>query len=626
MKKLLKQTNKTENSGGGYENKKEISIVKENKTYSNNAAVINERSVVEQNSQFSYKFKELWADERTLSSKMILSALCAFACIFTFAIFGPFELYIQNMQYLTFHIYDFILPIIGAGLVLFAVIMIVFLILRGKVYNYALSILFSISIAGYLQGFLNIKHGSLDGSTVDWGAYRFSMLGNCFFWVSIILIVFALLYFKQNIWQYCIKIISLVMIVAQTAALASLMLTTDFMSNQDCYISTDNIYEVSEKNNVIVFLLDTFDNIYADDVLSLHPEWQEKLSGFTYYHNFTGSYTGTFPSITYLLTGLKYDYTVPADEYFAQAWKEKNVLSDIHEDGNNVYMYLNTPYVFGNASNVNGFVDNLRSDVMAIDYKLMLEKMFILSTYRYAPEVFKPYYRIYTGDLAAIARPAENNSHNNYTLNDPVFWDNYCAEGLSVNNKTAGSFIFYHLRGVHWPYNMNENADLVSESWSRDARNAQIVGNMNMIFKYIAELKEKGLYDNTTIIITSDHGATEGVQYIDYLTSARVLTLMIKPAFADMEQYLQISNKQICQDNLRASIVSYFGLDSTGYGRTIESIDDHEDITRYVWWQKSEPSTTKRDISMVTYEVKGDANDFTNWQLISDVPIEYPFF
>ena len=51
---------------------------------------------------------------------------------------------------------------------------------------------------------------------------------------------------------------------------------------------------------------------------------------------------------------------------------------------------------------------------------------------------------------------------------------------------------------------MNENAERVKKS--KTSLKQQIDGAMKIISEYIDEMKEKGIYDCSTIIITADHG------------------------------------------------------------------------------------------------------------------------
>ena len=101
---------------------------------------------------------------------------------------------------------------------------------------------------------------------------------------------------------------------------------------------------------------------------------------------------------------------------------------------------------------------------------------------------------------------------------------------------------------------------------------------------------------------------------------SRMSTLLIKPAGNTGSEPLQISNKQVCQDNLRASIASYFGIDTEAYGRTIESIGENESMTRYMWI-RGERGEIKNQ--MFTFRITGDANDFANWELIGQSEMRY---
>ena len=153
-----------------------------------------------------------------------------------------------------------------------------------------------------------------------------------------------------------------------------------------------------------------------------------------------------------------------------------------------------------------------------------------------------------------------------------------------------------------------------------------------MILQYLDELREKGVYDDTTVIISTDHAAdypdwsadgwTTTTQGLSRLEDPRLLPLLIKPAHADTSQPMELSYKQICQDNLRASIAGWFGLDAAKYGRTIESIGEDEDMTRTFWMLLYDETLTTRDAYMGTYVIRGDGNDFSNWNLTQLTPLE----
>ena len=588
----------------------------------------------EQKTAGTGKLGALWSDRRPFSVRLITSLLVGGAFAFTFFVFGPYELYIQSVQYLTFDFSYLVLPMALCGLAFFVLSAGLLLVLRGKLHNYAVSALFSVTLLGWLQGnFINIDHGALDGSTVEWSAYAIPALLNAVLWLAVAVAVFALMYFSRKVWTITVRLVCIAIIGAQLIALVSI-LPTAFSSrkDQDLYISDKDLYKLSDKKNVVVFLLDRMDKVFMDGMLERYPEWKDnELGGFTFYRNFTGSYTRTMPSVCYLLTGVVQDYSMPPDEYFTKAWTESTFLSDIKNAGYGARIYSELAYVFGKASNLNGKADNLVRHKTTVDYSLMLTKMLKLSAYRYSPEAFKPYFRIYTGDLAAIAT-VDDESAQMHVTDDCKFWENFRNEGLTIDDTSKGEFVFYHFSGAHDPYYIDENAQrVVTEGYnsSSEAMYAQITGDMTQMFRYFNAMKEAGVYDDTTIIITADHGRTGTLTYIEEcsaLPNPPVTTLMIKPAGNDGSEPLKFSDKQACQDNLRASIISYFGLDTTAYGRTIEDIGEDEDVTRIFRMQSCRGDLGHRDVDTVVYEVTGDANDFSNWHIKEIIPIKYPFY
>lgn len=573
------------------------------------------------------KLTALWQDRRPFKIRLSLAALSVFTFVFTFILFGPCEIYIQNRQEMPFPFSAMFWTLLSFGALFFAVLTGLLFLLRGRLFNYVLSILFAITLSGYLQGNFFSGVSTLDGNTVNWLNNQASMLLSLLLWFAVFIAVFFLLYISRRLWAHGIQLICTILIGAQLVALIVLFVQAGprhiWQSGLgDCYVSRENIYELAPQQNVVVFLLDRMDNQYMDLALNSHPDWGEQLTDFTYYHNFTGSYSNTRPAVSYFFTGVQHDYSVPWEDYFERAWTKPlhPLLPDLHNAGYRTGVYTEGPYVFGDARDAEDCVDNIRAANRTIHYTQLLQRVMELSTYRYAPEALRPFFQIYTGDLTdTISVQGDGTENDIYVLDDVTFWHDYREQGLHTNPDLSGAFLFYHLNGAHSPYCMDENAEALEDGATLDS---QITGNMRMIFRYIDELKELGLYDDTTIIITTDHGRppkTEG--NIGDVSDSRVCTLMIKPAGAATGLPLQTSHKQVCQDNLRASILSYFGLDSTAYGRTIESIDEYEPMTRYVWIRGERGEVYDK---LYTFKITGDANDFANWELTDEAKMLYP--
>ena len=85
--------------------------------------------------------------------------------------------------------------------------------------------------------------------------------------------------------------------------------------------------------------------------------------------------------------------------------------------------------------------------------------------------------------------------------------------------------------------------------------------------------------------------------------------------------------KQICQANLHKTFLRSMGISYEDDGiRAIEDIGEDEEMTRYFYMSGSNKTGTNRDTNLVTYEIKGDANDFSNWKKVKTEKMQYPFY
>ena len=612
----------------------ENTSVKETENVQRDEKIISKKSPFSDN--FNKKLRNLWQDDRRFSERLLTSGAAVLAFVFTFIMFGPFELYIANMSYLVFGIKQLLPPIIIAGIIILAVFTVLFALLRGKIFNAVVSIVIGITIAGYIQGnYINIDHGTLDGTGIVWQNFKWQMLGNLFVWAAIILVPVIFCYFSRDIWKSFVRIVSLVLVAMQVFGAVYLVIKSAYQINSnisdDGYFECSEQFKVSKNKNTIVFLLDRMDKKYMDELLKRDPSLCEKLSGFTYYKNFTGSYSRTFPSVAYLLSGVKYDYDIPSAEYMKKAMSESNFFGALQAAGYESRLYTDTQYVTGSVESFNGTVKNAKSTEGKAKPIKILSAMLNLSAYRYSPEAMKPYFHIYTDNIAQ-KYIFGNEDGSIYTVDDAEFYAAFRKKGITTEDN-AGSFVFYHLQGAHDPFTMNEKGEAVTLDYLNyeESMYKQIRGDFKMILSYIEQLKAAGVYDNTTIIITADHGRTGTAPSLEEATGEnygeRVLTLLIKEAGADTKQPLKTSMKQVCQANLHKTFLRSMGVNYEDDGiRAIEDIGEDEEITRYFYMSGSSSLKASRDVNLITYEIKGDANDFSNWKRVKTEKMKFPFY
>lgn len=194
--------------------------------------------------------------------------------------------------------------------------------------------------------------------------------------------------------------------------------------------------------------------------------------------------------------------------------------------------------------------------------------------------------------------------------NDILFYNRIVEQGISVNEDYSSAFRFYHMRGPHAPFYLSD--DMRYEPTGRRAtRNSQGRGSMKIVYEYMRQLKELGLYDDATIIITADHG--QGYILDSDKTSgqpdrtSRPIFFVKEPNQAN--DTMKISNAPVSQAELIPTIMKAFGIDWKQYGKTFDEIGEDE--------QRERMYGDIYDYFNVQYVIDGNAADLNSWSIKS---------
>jgi hypothetical protein len=210
-----------------------------------------------------------------------------------------------------------------------------------------------------------------------------------------------------------------------------------------------------------------------------------------------------------------------------------------------------------------------------------------------------------------------------------------------------GKFTFIHLDGCHTPIKYDEDW---SVKWHDDT-DVAIRLNFEIIFAYIQQMKDLGIYENSTIVITGDHAwsvndykligsSHSGTESRDVETDTeigdgeneeseeettepgvedddsgvRVTSMFFKPK-GESGEPLKTSSAQISQDELWNTILVSEGLLDEKDVLTFYNIPEGEDRERRYFLQvsaKLETNELEEDYIYV-YKIIGSALDPENW-------------
>ncbi len=502
--------------------------------------------------------------------RVLLSALLVAV---TFFVFGPIEIYISNMTELWFPIQDVLFPSILAGIAAFALLALVGFLLRGRWREWYCCLLTGVGIALYIQGnFLQTDYGVLDGREIPWEAYRTVAVWNTILWIVCIALPFVIRWKWKKQYQSGAALVAGCVLLVQVITLGTLAITTDFSKYEhgDYYLSSKDLYSVSSEKNVIIFVLDTFAQEFLESIVVDHPDVMDPLDGFTYYTNATCAYPTTAGSMPFILTGQYYKNDQLYKEHINEAYQNTDFYEQLNKAGYDISLYTGGAFV--SESTKGTLIKNAANGSPVVSSYVGLEKaMLQFAAFRYFPHIAKQWVWLYTGMFDEIKEtPDASPIHSEDNLK---FYSGLKEEGLQVTSDRK-SYSLIHLLGTHGPFLMNEDATAAEEGtatyWKTEG-----IACMRIIGEYVRQLKELGVYDDTMLVITADHGV-----------GFRSFPIFLVKDFNSKGEVRE-SDAPVSHANLFASVMDALGLNTDQkYGISIYDIPELETIERrYFWYQ-----------------------------------------
>ena len=555
-------------------------------------------------------------------SHIIISVLASLAFSFSFFVAGPLGFFFSEANRGFFednNIYaSMIVPLtVIAAAVFFVILAAILILATGKMHTVMVSIITWLLVCGYLQTLLfnGWTHGLIaDGNEA--AVMPGAGIPNLLLWIVLgVVIIGAPLLSKgkgkkvAGIAKMVVVYLLVLVFAMQGAGLLETVLSAPKEKKSTAFLSSENMFDISRNDNVVVFILDRFDYEYYQAVLKENPTFFDDFDGFTSYVDNISLYARTYPAVTSMLTGMENDFSGTRTEYFTKAYGESTFIDDMVAGGYDVNIYSSSWYVYDDANEM-GEVANAvdAGDTAKLDDSMgLLSALMSYSAYNFGPDIIKPHINISTKTFANFA--SQDTNHEMYVIDDAKVYDNFVQQGITQKEKN--NFTFLHLRGCHYPYNVDENCENVGDGNSTLVK--QTTGVFKFVREYIAELKAMGAYENATIIITGDHANpvydTKDVQ------STKNTALLVK----EKGQYgtdFKESEAPVCQENLIPTIIKSSGVKaSADYGKAYSEISEDEVITRKYLFEKSIEENDENKDEIVEYEITGSARDFNNWKV-----------
>ena len=422
--------------------------------------------------------------------------------IFSVILYGPFSLFLPNVEEFWFGLSTVMIAVPSVTGVLLCLLCLLFFFVPEKAAAFLRKLLFGITLGMYVQGnYMNISYGSgvLDGTKIHWEHYTKYGLASSAVWVICLALPFVasrLLKGRQELLERGMMIACAFIVLMQVPAFVFQALSYHPAQNDRMTMNKNGEFILAEDDNILIFILDTMDESYYRDFLEENPEYTENLEGFVHYGNTLASGARTPVAVPSMFTGEPFRQTESYTDYKSRVWGRENSLTALHDAGYDIGFYSETVLF---SPECGDYCSNIMTGTVPIgSWTSLIKNLYKMDLYKFMPHYLKRFFLIDTANFDEAI-----DSRGNYVIRDTEFYSDYRTQGFSVGEETEKAVRIYHLRGAHPAYHLNRNGEYTEEDSTRED---VVYAAFKVISEMLAQLRQMGLYDSSTIIITADHG------------------------------------------------------------------------------------------------------------------------
>lgn len=525
------------------------------------------------------------------------------ALAFALCIYAPLELFFLNRGEFWFDLVDMTKVILLSFVLALLLLLIPYVFINNEKRKIVTVIISTLTFCVYLQGnFIGIKVGVMNGADIAWRQYLPKMIFNLLIWLCAI-IVGLISYAKKtklfNIFIYVSGIVFGIQLITISVLLFQNITENNPNTRQTVAFTDKGLYTTDTEDNTLVFVLDMFDAEYFDSILANEPEWADILNGFILYDNYTGTYSTTSYSMAHLYTGEMFYNEIPQKEWVDSFADRRIYVDELLDFGYSVYYYSTIPGVIPDRF-INIAGNYYDGECRVSNYMTLAYNMYGLVAFKYLPDGFKPLLW-FDGDEFEALRECED--ANVYMSDNARFRD---GMKNSLWEETSEKTIRYiYTTGSHYPYRIDRNGRDVHIGEVNAVECAR--GVLKIVNDYLDHLREAGTYDNTSIIITADHG-----YYWDGTLQSPVM--MIKPKGSTGR--LQISNAPVCQADFGATILELSGIENYAeYGESILHITENSSRERMFYQYYLSEGSDEGNYRLIEYSVDSNGRRREDFEL-----------
>lgn len=532
--------------------------------------------------------------------------LMAAAISFLLFLYAPVDLYCSNIDEFWFD-FDVLLRIavmmFGISLVTLTLLYLLAAWIHPYLYRIGLAVGLAVLLITYVQGnFLVGNLPVLDGTSISWEDYSALQTESvilCIVVLAIVVLLFLLLK-KQLFGKACMYIGACLSLMLLVTAITEVFGSDALEPKLKLQISTKNEFVMSGEQNFVIFILDAADSREFSYLLEQNPEYRDIFADFTYYENTVGAYSCTRYAVPYILSGKWYECDTSFEEYMEDLYNTSPLIEELENRNYRIGLY--EPDLHAQNNDVLRFDNIFEAEFKVKSYLGMARQELKLVGYRYAPYWLKKYCVLKQAAFDEQLEAGEGSGEITASMENRVFLDHLNAGGITVDD-TENSFKFIHLEGAHSPYVYDAEVNIIDESQGTYAQNME--ASVTLAERYLSALKKSGTYDNTAIIVMSDHGFNRDIDNADMGDNPfmRQCGLLLIKGVGETHDTMQISEAPVSYEDLQEAYRRL--LDGAWSDAVFDCREGEQRDRRYLWY-----AVTDEDY-LVEYQQTGYASDLS---------------
>ncbi len=453
-------------------------------------------------------------------NRVLCSLIVSLALIATPLCFTSSMIFLGNALEFTISLRAVLSVVLPIAIVLWLGTALFLMVISQKMYTLFIALFTAFTLLFWLQSTILVwNYGVLDGSQIDWLGMWIPGSIDALIWITVL---GASILFHNTLTKHALKFALTLMIIQSAALLVEIKSAPQPPRAHRYHLSESHKFSFSEEKNIIIIILDAFQADVMQEILSDNPEYNQVFDGFTFFRNASSAYSKTYATIPLLLTGEWYENDSPIQQFLEKSFTTSSITNNMMNAGWRVDLFPWAPRTIHLSESL---ADNIHQKLAPEELMREAGKALDLGLFRSVPHSIKPFFlnnyqlqfsrgfkRVYTF-LRYRTKGLFKARHFHYALDFLI----NLSQHAQVSVQTP-AFKMYHLPIPHEPFLLTENLETERLPLTRDGFVRHSVASLEVTRRLIDMLKELAIYDNSMLLVISDHGGGDYAPGVNYTT------------------------------------------------------------------------------------------------------------